>query len=252
MISDEQRAALKRLARPFPKSAIRQRPVITCPACELLDRDQAGETCPQHQAEWCEVCSETFTRAHEHLDYVGHAHVRERLNEVDPGWDFEPLGHNDDGTPAFDTYGGLWIKLTVVGVSRTGYGDAEGRRGPAAIKEVIGDALRNAGLSFGMALDLWKRQTPGRRRRTRSVTRSAAALNIQVRNAETVRTEIRAHTARRWGWQLPRLDADFTNWVGGPGGQTFMTAPPGVLERYLTHLKSIQDVSPRTEEAARA
>ncbi len=54
-----------------------------------------------------------------------------------------------------DRNGGLWIRLTVLGVTRLGYGDAEGKTGGNAIKEAIGDALRNAAMRFGAALDLW-------------------------------------------------------------------------------------------------
>ena len=39
--------------------------------------------------------------------------------------------------------------------SRLGYGHAEGKTGGDAVKEVIGDALRNAAMRFGAALDLW-------------------------------------------------------------------------------------------------
>jgi hypothetical protein len=54
-----------------------------------------------------------------------------------------------------DKIGGLWIKLTVADHTRLGYGHAEGKTGGDAIKEVIGDALRNAAMRFGAALDLW-------------------------------------------------------------------------------------------------
>lgn len=50
---------------------------------------------------------------------------------------------------------GMWIRLTVCGVSRLGYGSADGKQGGDAIKEIIGDALRNAAMRFGAALDLW-------------------------------------------------------------------------------------------------
>jgi hypothetical protein len=62
------------------------------------------------------------------------------------------------GLPAFDQTGGLWIRLTVLGVSRLGYGHAKAKpnQDPGAReKEVIGDALRNAAMRFGAALDLW-------------------------------------------------------------------------------------------------
>lgn len=90
-----------------------------------------------------------------HLDYVGHAALTDRFLEVDPEWSWEPLALDQNGLPAFDGNGGLWIRLTICGVTRLGYGDAEGKRGGNAVKEAIGDALRNAGMRFGAALDLW-------------------------------------------------------------------------------------------------
>ena len=90
-----------------------------------------------------------------HLDYVGHAALTDRLLDTDPHWSWEPMGFAQDGTPAFDANGGMWIKLTVCGITRIGYGNAPGKKGGDAVKEVIGDALRNAAMRFGAALDLW-------------------------------------------------------------------------------------------------
>jgi hypothetical protein len=90
-----------------------------------------------------------------HLDYVGHAALTDRLLEVDPEWSWEPLATGENGLPVFDKDGGLWIKLSICGVTRLGYGDSQGKTGGNAIKEAIGDALRNAGMRFGAALDLW-------------------------------------------------------------------------------------------------
>ncbi len=88
------------------------------------------------------------------LSYVGHAALTDRLLDADPSWTWEPLAMND-GLPVFDGFGGMWIKLTVCGVTRLGYGHAGTKEGGDAIKEVIGDALRNAAMRFGAALDLW-------------------------------------------------------------------------------------------------
>lgn len=88
-----------------------------------------------------------------HLDYVGHAALTDRLLDVDPEWSWEPMGRTPEGLPVVN--GGLWIKLTVCGVSRYGFGAADGKSGGDAIKEMIGDALRNAAMRFGAALDLW-------------------------------------------------------------------------------------------------
>jgi len=91
------------------------------------------------------------------LDYVSHAHVTDRLLQVDPEWTWAPCGTNDQGLPAFTSEGGLWIALTVCGVTRLGYGTGSG---PEAVKIAIGDALRNAAMRFGVALDLWEKETP--------------------------------------------------------------------------------------------
>ncbi|WP_221937330.1 hypothetical protein [Novosphingobium lindaniclasticum] len=78
-----------------------------------------------------------------------------RLLDTDPEWFWEPVAFGQDGLPALDRNGGLWIRLTVLGVTRLCYGDADGKQGGNAIKEAIGDALRNAAMRFGAALDLW-------------------------------------------------------------------------------------------------
>lgn len=90
-----------------------------------------------------------------HLSYVGHAALTDRLLDTDPEWSWEPAGFDERGLPARDQNGGLWIKLTVCGVTRYGYGAADGKSGGDAVKEIIGDALRNAAMRFGAALDLW-------------------------------------------------------------------------------------------------
>jgi hypothetical protein len=89
------------------------------------------------------------------LAYVGHAALTDRLLDADPTWVWEPLAMGDGGLPVMDPIGGMWIKLTVCGVTRLGYGHAGTKVGGDAIKEVIGDALRNAAMRFGAALDLW-------------------------------------------------------------------------------------------------
>jgi hypothetical protein len=90
-----------------------------------------------------------------HLSYVGHAALTDRLLDCDPLWAWEPVAFGPDGLPATDRLGGLWIRLTVCGHSRLGYGHADGKQGGDAIKEAIGDAMRNAAMRFGAALDLW-------------------------------------------------------------------------------------------------
>jgi hypothetical protein len=95
------------------------------------------------------------------LDFVGHAAVTDRLLAVDPDWSWEPFAIDENGLPAYQN-GCLWIRLTICGVTRVGVGD-----GPDA-KQRIGDAIRNAAMRFGVALDLWSRQEPERRGRCRA------------------------------------------------------------------------------------
>jgi hypothetical protein len=87
------------------------------------------------------------------LDYVGHAAVTDRLLTVDPEWSWDFALHRADGTPVLDDgSGNLWITLTVCGVTRRGVGDGKNA------KERIGDAIRNAAMRFGVALDLWAKE----------------------------------------------------------------------------------------------
>jgi ssDNA-binding Zn-finger/Zn-ribbon topoisomerase 1 len=97
-----------------------------------------------------------------HLDFVGHADVTDRLLSVDPEWNWEPVASDQDGLPLFTRSEdgrpvGLWIRLTVGGVTRLGYGSVEGGAFDAE-KQLIGDALRNAAMRFGVALDLWRKE----------------------------------------------------------------------------------------------
>ncbi|MEU1761695.1 hypothetical protein [Micromonospora sp. NPDC005652] len=143
----------KALRAPFDPDQIGKLPRVTCYDC----RNARGKVCDQaqHRKVKCPQCGNYMTTAHLHLDYVGHAEVTARLIAVDPTWSWEPLAFGDDGLPATDRNNGMWIKLTVAGVTRLGYGHADGKTGGDAVKEAIGDALRNAAMRFGVALDLW-------------------------------------------------------------------------------------------------
>jgi hypothetical protein len=146
-MNEEQAKALR---RPFPPEAVGKLPRITCRACS----QSQSRVCGEHRKSRCGECGAFLTSAHIHLDYVGHAAVTDRLLEVDHEWTWAPMAHDDNGGPAF-THGGLWINLTVCGVTRPGFGDETNGTGP---KEIIGDAIRNAAMRFGVALDLWSKQ----------------------------------------------------------------------------------------------
>jgi len=148
---EQQIEALHKLRAPFDPSEIRYLPRIWCKAC----RDSRGQGCQNHPRRQCRTCGQSLPGGHIDLKFVGHAEATNRLLNVDPFWEWEPMATDANGLPQFDSNRGMWIKLTVCGMTRLGYGNAEGKTGGDAIKEIIGDAIRNAGMRFGMALDLW-------------------------------------------------------------------------------------------------
>lgn len=133
-------AGLAKLREPFPAHQISKLP-------KPYKRDSAKGKCAE--------CGGYHGLPAVHLDYVGHAALTDRLLDTDPHWSWEPMGYTAEGLPAYDQRGGLWIRLTVLGMTRPGYGCADGKQGGDAVKEIIGDALRNAAMRFGAALDLW-------------------------------------------------------------------------------------------------
>jgi hypothetical protein len=141
------KSGLALLREPFPDNQISQLPKGT----------KAQNDCAPNEKVNCNVCGGWHHPKIVHLSYVGHAALTNRLLECDPEWNWQPLSLDANGLPAIDANGGMWIKLTVCGITRLGYGDASGKTGGNAIKEIIGDALRNSAMRFGAALDLWSK-----------------------------------------------------------------------------------------------
>lgn len=131
---------LAKMRQPFPPNQVSK-------MCRSTKKDNPKGSCPK--------CKGWHGLPAIQLDYVGHAALTDRLLDADPSWYWEPASFGPDGYPVIDGNGGMWIKLTVCGVTRYGYGDAQGKVGGDAMKERIGDALRNAAMRFGAALDLW-------------------------------------------------------------------------------------------------
>lgn len=100
---------------------------------------------------------DTIDTGNARLKYASHAAVTQRLLEVDPLWNWEPVAFTEDGLPRFDDKGGLWIRLTVCGVTRYGYGEPQGRDYHDRVKGTIGNAIRVAAMRFGVGLDLWSK-----------------------------------------------------------------------------------------------
>jgi hypothetical protein len=149
--SDATGTALAKLREEVPPHYISSLPKQTKRQKEELDKDRS-------KGIRCGLCHGWHHKDALHVPYVGHAAVTDRLLEVDPFWEWEPVAWTPEGLPRFDASGGMWIRLTVAGMTRLGYGHGAQKPGQdpgAREKEVIGDALRNAAMRFGVALDLW-------------------------------------------------------------------------------------------------
>jgi hypothetical protein len=144
-MSKIKKTGLELLREPFEARLISKLPKGT----------KAQNECDYSEKRSCNICGGFHHPKISHLDYVGHAALTDRLLDCDINWNWEPLSLGSDGYPVIDKNGGMWIKLTVCGVTRLGYGDAQGKTGGNAIKEAIGDAIRNAAMRGGGALDLW-------------------------------------------------------------------------------------------------
>jgi hypothetical protein len=148
-MSDEAKpTGLALMRAPFPANQISKLPKPTTKQTDAVKADfNTGIRCQE--------CGQWHHKDVVHLDYVGHAALTDRLLDCDAAWNWEPLAFAPSGLPLIDHNGGTWIKLTVCGVTRLGYGHPDGKTGGNAVKELIGDALRNAAMRFGAALDLW-------------------------------------------------------------------------------------------------
>ncbi len=154
----------------------------------------------------CEVCGSWHHPKVVHLDYVGHAALTDRLLNADPNWTWEPLSMAD-GLPTFDGFGGMWIRLTVCGVTRLGYGHSGDKNGGDAVKETIGDALRNAAMRFGAALDLWHKgelhkESPG----SDKDTGSPEGDNLEQQLKDSIE-QVKQKKAGVMGAVLPAVEA---------------------------------------------
>lgn len=123
------------------------------------------EKLPKHvlnkeaRAENCTVCHGYHKPTAIHLDYVGHAAVTDRLLSIDPLWFWQPYANDPISKLPLMDYDsqnrpvGMWIVLHVAGKKMIGYGTSDPK--PDAVKEIIGDAIRNAAMRMGVALSLW-------------------------------------------------------------------------------------------------
>lgn len=190
------------LQEPFPLDEIGIRPQVWCKDCNAVKngpkacrkkKDEPGAAGVDHIIAKCPECGQRVSKAHLHLNFVGHADATRRLLQADPRWTWRPMARDVDpetlraaiatGNPEIvkmvieaappaiteipNANGyverGMWMWLVVHDehgreVVTPGFGDATGKAwGVTALKEVIGDGIRNAGMRRGLALDLWRR-----------------------------------------------------------------------------------------------
>lgn len=239
-ITDPTMLGLARLREPFHEDLISKLPKESKAQREERERDRSKGVS-------CSVCGGWHHRNAVHLDYVGHAALTDRLLDVDPLWSWEPMATTPEGAPQFDKNGGLWIKLTVCGVTRLGYGSADGKQGGDAVKEVIGDALRNAAMRFGAALDLWHKGGDLHSHREEPVaTAEELAVNL-LRGCATRELFVEAWNKNKDGWrgvmdgptyarvvaEMKRLAANFAK-PEAPAAEPNNPAPPPPTERPIS------------------
>jgi hypothetical protein len=151
------------------------------PSAEVLEFPGVGSRAERHAAlrtlgeQWWDPPAElidTLPKGGVQLRYLSHIWVRKALQDADPDWYWEPMGYDSDGQPVIerDSQGnpvGFWIWLHLLGTKMPGYGSVEpGKRD--AVKELIGDALRNASMRLvGGALwvkDNAKKKPPAKKK----------------------------------------------------------------------------------------
>lgn len=86
-----------------------------------------------------------------------------RISSVDPHWSWRPFALDENGLPAYtcDKDGepvGLWILLTIGGISMPGYGSYPRRnasiRDPGFTATLVSQAIKHAARFFGVGLEL--------------------------------------------------------------------------------------------------
>jgi hypothetical protein len=132
---------------------------------------------------------DTLPKGGTELRYLSHIWVRKAFQDADPDWWWEPMGYDDRGQPVLerDSQGnpvGLWGWLYILGTKMPGYGSCEpGKRD--AVKELIGDFLRNSGMRL-CGGSLWVKQKPAKKspaKKQTAVDREIEHLREQVHEA---------------------------------------------------------------------
>ena len=105
----------------------------------------------------------TIPRGGVNLSYLGHADTTLALIQVDPEWTLDLGWETSTGpvdcfalsNPSQPTI--ILARLTVLGVTRPCVGTVASWKGPDSLKELMGDAIRNGAMRFGIATGLWSK-----------------------------------------------------------------------------------------------
>jgi len=145
----------ERLAAPFPQESLERLPRA------LRARDDDKGRCEDTASgrRWSadgHYCNGWHARS-VHLDYVGHAGITMRLNDVlgPAGWDFTPYAETEYNLPAMGR-GEFFARLTVrVGDETVTKWDLAANY--QSLQEAYGDALRRCAMRFGVGTYLWSK-----------------------------------------------------------------------------------------------
>lgn len=141
----------ERLTAPFPEDWIEKLPKPV----RSRDEDRGRCDSSRYSADGY-LCGKYHARS-VHLDYVGHAGITMRLNDVlgPGGWDFQPMATTPEGLPII-TRDAFWAKLTlrVDGEEVTKW---ELAANFSSAQEALGDALRRCAMRFGIGTYLWSK-----------------------------------------------------------------------------------------------
>lgn len=174
----------------FSDDQVGKLPRTSCGKCG--DKNNRAGTCDQHPRKArCEVCKQWITPAHVHIDFVGHADLTDRLLSIDPMWDWDALAWHPSGVPYYEVVNNMavmWITLTIDGRTRKGVGTAPASQ-KELHKELIGDALRNAAMRFGIALYLWSKSDKLESQMEEPEEQQAPAQNQAPQNAPSQRPQ---------------------------------------------------------------
>lgn len=217
-----------RLREPFPAEKVGKLPKLTCGDC-------SNKKCTKHKRTTCKTCKAYVSTAHIHLDFVGHADVTDRLISVDPLWSWVPMSIGENGLPMLDNNRGMWIQLTIAGKTLLGYGHAGAKTGGDAVKETIGDAIRNAAMRFGVALDMWRKEAP------EPVQDNDTARQPEQTEPVDKPAQLRAVIAqlgRQRGWDITTTAAEFLDWSRG---RAIQEATVAELAEYIDFLQKVKE-----------